>query len=65
MDSCFLSVCCRTQGFLALVTGDTGEIRSEDREQIDTIVVEWRREEGKAEIVPGVLFFDEVHMLDI
>ena len=25
---------------------------------------EWR-EEGKAEIVPGVLFIDEVHMLDI
>merc|ERR1712031_104359 len=23
------------------------------------------REEGKAEIVPGVLFIDEVHMLDI
>ena len=27
-------------------------------------VSEWR-EEGKAEIVPGVLFIDEVHMLDI
>ena len=27
-------------------------------------VAEWR-EEGKAEIVPGVLFIDEVHMLDI
>ncbi len=26
--------------------------------------MEWR-EEGKAEIVPGVLFIDEVHMLDI
>ena len=25
---------------------------------------EWR-EEGKADIVPGVLFIDEVHMLDI
>lgn len=34
------------------------------REQIDTKVAEWR-EEGKAEIVPGVLFIDEVHMLDI
>ena len=29
------------------------------REQIDTKVAEWR-EEGKAEIVPGVLFIDEV-----
>ncbi|KAL0450145.1 UNVERIFIED_CONTAM: RuvB-like 2 [Sesamum latifolium] len=54
----------RTQGFLALFTGDTGEIRSEVREQIDTKVAEWR-EEGKAEILPGVLFIDEVHMLDI
>jgi RuvB-like protein 2 len=54
----------RTQGFLALFSGDTGEIRSEVREQINVKVGEWR-EEGKAEIVPGVLFIDEVHMLDI
>lgn len=27
-------------------------------------MAEWR-EEGKADIVPGVLFIDEVHMLDI
>ncbi|KAL7190870.1 hypothetical protein ACSBR2_023025 [Camellia fascicularis] len=51
-------------GFLALFTGDTGEIRTEVGEQIDTKIAEWR-EEGKAEIVPGVLFIDEVHMLDI
>merc|ERR1712100_852999 len=44
----------RSQGFLALFAGDTGE----------TKVAEWR-EEGKATIVPGVLFIDEVHMLDI
>jgi len=54
----------RSQGFLALFSGDTGEIRPEVREQIDTKVAEWR-EEGKAEVVPGVLFIDEVHMLDI
>ncbi|CAM6097486.1 unnamed protein product [Calypogeia fissa] len=54
----------RTQGFLALFAGDTGEIRSEVREQIDSKVAEWR-EEGKADIIPGVLFIDEVHMLDI
>jgi DNA helicase TIP49 (TBP-interacting protein) len=47
------------QGFLALFSGDTGEIRHEVREQIDQKVAEWR-EEGKAEIVPGVLFIDEV-----
>lgn len=54
----------RTQGFLALFSGDTGEIKTEVREQINCKVAEWR-EEGKAEIVPGVLFIDEVHMLDI
>ncbi|XP_046383858.1 ruvB-like 2 [Ischnura elegans] len=54
----------RTHGFLALFSGDTGEIKPEVREQINTKVAEWR-EEGKAEIVPGVLFIDEVHMLDI
>lgn len=54
----------RQQGFLALFAGDTGEIKAEVREQIDIKVAEWR-EEGKAEIVPGVCFIDEVHMLDI
>ncbi|KAJ9110178.1 RuvB-like protein 2 [Naganishia adeliensis] len=58
----------KTQGFLALFAdnraGDTGEIKPELREQINAKVSEWR-EEGKAEIVPGVLFIDEVHMLDI
>lgn len=43
----------RTQGFLALFAGDTGEIKPELRQQIDTKVSEWR-EEGKAEVVPGV-----------
>jgi RuvB-like protein 2 len=54
----------RSQGFLALFSGDTGEIKEEVREQINKKVSDWR-EEGKAEIVPGVLFIDEVHMLDI
>jgi RuvB-like protein 2 len=54
----------RTQGFLSLFSGDTGEIRSEIRDQINTKVGEWK-EEGKATILPGVLFIDEVHMLDI
>ena len=49
------------QGFLALFAGDTGEIRAEVREQIDAKVAEWR-EEGKADIVPGVLFIDEVRI---
>merc|ERR1711972_489521 len=54
----------RTQGFLALFSGDTGEIKPEVRDQINSKVAEWR-EEGKAEIIPGVLFIDEVHMLDV
>lgn len=35
--------------------GDTGEIKSEVREQINAKVSEWR-EEGKAEIIPGVSY---------
>merc|ERR1719198_2666794 len=54
----------RSQGFLALFSGETGEIKPEVREQINGKVNEWR-EEGKADVVPGVLFIDEVHMLDI
>merc|ERR1712193_339790 len=41
-----------------------GEIKPEVRDQINSKVSDWR-EEGKAEIAPGVLFIDEVHMLDI
>eukprot|EP00759_Apiculatamorpha_spiralis_P028508 PhF_6_TR31112/c1_g1_i1/m.45524/K11338/RUVBL2, RVB2, INO80J; RuvB-like protein 2 len=54
----------RPQGYLTLFAGDTGEIKQEVRDQIDNRVAEWR-ETGKGEIVPGVLFIDEVHMLDI
>ncbi|VDL72558.1 unnamed protein product [Nippostrongylus brasiliensis] len=54
----------RSQGFLALFTGDTGEIKSEVREQINKKVAEWR-EEGKATVQPGVLFIDEAHLLDL
>lgn len=54
----------RSQGFLALFSGDTGEIKNEVRDQISQRVSQWR-EEGKAELIPGVLFIDEVHMLDI
>lgn len=54
----------RTHGYLALFSGDTGEIKQEVRDQINSKVMEWR-EEGKAEINPGVLFIDEAHILDI
>ena len=54
----------RQQGFLALFAGDTGEIPPELRDQIDQKVATWR-DEGRATLVPGVLFIDEVHMLDM
>ena len=53
----------RSSGFMALFAGDTGEIRPEVREAIDAKVGQWR-EEGKAEVSPGVLFIDEAHALD-
>ena len=54
----------RQQGFLALFAGDTGEIRQEIRDSIDKKVDEWR-DEGRATLVSGVLFVDEVHVLDV
>ncbi|CAD5229515.1 unnamed protein product [Bursaphelenchus okinawaensis] len=54
----------RTHGYLAVFSGDTGEIKSEVRNQINKKVSEWR-EEKKASIIPGVLFIDEVHLLDL
>ncbi|WOL04045.1 ruvB-like 2 [Canna indica] len=39
----------RTQGFLALFTGDTGEIRAEVREQIDSKVeTDWLRQHSRS-----------------
>ncbi|WP_456443791.1 RuvB-like domain-containing protein [Thermococcus sp.] len=40
------------------------EISDEIRQRVDETVKQWI-EEGKATLVPGVLFIDEVHMLDI
>ncbi len=44
--------------------GETKEIDERTRREVDQLVKNWV-EEGKAEIIPGVLFIDEVHMLDI
>lgn len=54
----------RNQGFLALFAGDTGEIKPEVRDSVDNQVEQWQ-ENKKAKVIPGVLFIDEVHMLDI
>jgi len=40
------------------------EIPSEVRRQVDETVKKWL-DEKKAELVPGVLFIDDAHMLDI
>ena len=45
--------CLEGQYLLFGTVGDTGEIKSEVREQINAKVADWR-EEGKAEVVPGV-----------
>jgi RuvB-like protein 2 len=54
----------RNQGFLALFSGDTGEIKQEIRDHVNQQVAQWQ-EVHKADLIPGVLFIDEVHMLDI
>ena len=51
--NCFIDLVLIKIGVIVIVSGDTGEIKTEVREQINTKVAEWR-EEGKAEIVPGV-----------
>ncbi|EDO05806.1 RuvB-like 2 DNA helicase family protein [Babesia bovis T2Bo] len=54
----------RSEGFLALFAGDTGEIDNNIRKQIDEKVREWQAD-NRAELLPGVLFIDEAHMLDV
>lgn len=52
----------RSQGFLALFSGETGEISQEVREQVDQKIALWK-EENRCVISPGVLFIDECHIL--
>lgn len=55
----------RAGGGLSLFFGGGGaEIDNEIREATNRQVRKWI-EEGKGELLPGVLFLDEVHMLDI
>ncbi len=42
-----------TQGVLALFVGDTGELKPELQNQINTKVTKWR-EDGRAKIIPCV-----------
>ncbi len=50
--------------FSLLFGGEREEITNETRQEVDELVKRWI-EDGRAEIIPGVLFIDEVHMLDI
>lgn len=54
----------KSNGFLSIFSGDTGEIKMEVREQIRSKILDWCSA-GKADIIPGVIFIDEAHMLDV
>ncbi len=54
----------RRGSFFSLFFGGKEEITNETRQEVDEMVKNWV-DEGRAEIIPGVLFIDEVHMLDI
>jgi TBP-interacting protein len=54
----------RAGGLFSLFSPQTREIDSEVRNSVDEQVKNWV-EEGKAELLPGVLFIDETHLMDI
>jgi TBP-interacting protein len=54
----------RRGGLFSLFEPPSKEIDSEVREAVDEQVKKWV-EEGRAELVPGVLFIDETHLMDI
>jgi len=54
----------RKSGIFSLFEPPTREIDNEIREAVDEQVKKWV-EEGRAELVPGVLFIDETHLMDI
>ncbi|MFB6191043.1 MAG: RuvB-like domain-containing protein [Candidatus Nanohaloarchaea archaeon] len=54
----------RSGGGLAAMLGDSGGIDEDVRDAVNDQVKQWI-EEGKGELMPGVMFIDEVHMLDI
>jgi TBP-interacting protein len=54
----------RRGSIFSLFTSETREIDNEVREAVDEQVKRWV-EDGRAELVPGVLFIDETHLMDI
>ena len=54
----------RRSSLFSLFSSGSREIDNEVREAVDEQVKRWV-EEGRAELVPGVLFIDETHLMDI
>jgi TBP-interacting protein len=54
----------RRGSIFSLFMSESKEIDNEVREAVDEQVKRWV-EEGRAELVPGVLFIDETHLMDI
>uniref|UniRef100_A0A7J2TIX0 DNA helicase n=1 Tax=Archaeoglobus fulgidus TaxID=2234 RepID=A0A7J2TIX0_ARCFL len=54
----------RSISIFSLFSSTSREIDNEVRQAVDEQVRRWI-EEGRAELVPGVLFIDETHMMDI
>ncbi|MCD6481192.1 MAG: RuvB-like helicase [Thermoplasmata archaeon] len=54
----------RRGSFFTIFFGGKEDITQETRQEVEEMVRKWV-DDGKAEIIPGVLFIDEVHMLDI
>ena len=54
----------RRSTIFSLFSSESREIDSEVRETVDEQVKEWI-EQGMAELIPGVLFIDETHLMDI
>ena len=56
----------RSGSIFSLLLGgrEEREIPPETRQRVDEMVKRWV-DEGRAEIIPGVLFIDDVHMLDV
>jgi TBP-interacting protein len=54
----------RRGSIFSLFGSQTREIDNEVREAVDEQIKRWV-EEGRAELIPGVLFIDETHLMDI
>jgi len=54
----------RRETLFSIFVSQSREIDNEVREAVDEQVKRWV-EEGRAELVPGVLFIDETHLMDI